>query len=47
MSSFGGLGLSDEDCAEDNMGLDGRTRLGFVCHCVSLGCGTIVDLITT
>jgi len=22
MSSFGGLGLSDEDCAEDDMGLD-------------------------
>ncbi len=27
MSSFGGLGLSDEDCVEDNMGLDEQVRL--------------------
>lgn len=26
-SSFGGLGLSDEDCAEDDMGLDERRVL--------------------
>ena len=32
-SSFAGLGLSDEDCTEDNMGLDERRVL--LCECAS------------
>ena len=32
-SSFGGLGLSDEDCAEDDMGLDERKVLHYDAMC--------------